>query len=334
MPTIRKRGDYQFQAIVKRQGIGFTSKTFTTRKDAEKWAKITEAEMLRGAYISRSDAERTTLRECIERYKTDALPLLRGVGHASLLKNLDEAFGQLSLASITSAKVASYRDARLKSGRTASTVKKELAKLSVIYSLAAKEWGISGLVNPVASVARPQERNARTRRLEADELPRLLAECSPELALLVRFALETAARLGELLALRWEDLNIARRVAVLHGIDGRGTKNGDDSRAVPLSSAAVTVLDELRKLPASIDGRVFYWWQASDSISHVWRRVCSRAGIEDLRFHDLRHEATSRLFEKGVFEGVEVAAITGHKTLQMLKRYTHLRAEDLARKLG
>lgn len=103
---------------------------------------------------------------------------------------------------------------------------------------------------------------------------------------------------------------------------------------MPLSSAAVTVLVELRKLPASIDGRVFYWWQASDSISHVWRRVCSRAGIEDLRFHDLRHEATSRLFEKGVFEGVEVAAITGHKTLQMLKRYTHLRAEDLARKLG
>lgn len=334
MPTIRKRGDYQFQAIVKRQGIGFTSKTFTTRKDAEKWAKITEAEMLRGAYISRSDAERVTLGECIERYKTDALPLLRGVGHASLLKNLDEAFGHLSLASITSAKVASYRDARLKSGRTASTVKKELAKLSVIYSLAAKEWGISGLVNPVASVARPQERNARTRRLEADELPRLLAECSPELALLVRFALETAARLGELLALRWEDVNVARRVAVLRGIDGRGTKNGDDSRAVPLSSAAVAALDELRKLPASIDGRVFYWWQASDSISHVWRRVCSRAGIEDLRFHDLRHEATSRLFEKGIFEGVEVAAITGHKTLQMLKRYTHLRAEDLARKMG
>lgn len=334
MPTIRKRGDLQWQAIVKRQGIGFTSKTFTTRKDAEKWAKITEAEMLRGAYISRSDAEKITLRECIERYKRDALPKLRGVGHASLLKNLDAEFGKLSLAQITSAKVASYRDARLRDGKSASTVKKELAKLSVLYKLASKEWGIAGLVNPVAGVARPTERNARTRRLEGDELPRLLAECTPQMALLVRLALETAARLGELIALKWRDVDTTRRVAVLRGIDGRGTKNGDDWRAVPLSSEAVHILDELRALPRSVDGRLFWRWKASDSVSHGWRRACARAGIEDLRFHDLRHEATSRLFEKGVFEGVEVAAITGHKTLQMLKRYTHLRAEELARKLG
>ena len=94
------------------------------------------------------------------------------------------------------------------------------------------------------------------------------------------------------------------------------------------------VLQELQALPLSIDGRVFYWWSGSDSFNKPWARLCKSVGIEDLRFHDLRHEATSRLFEKGVFEGVEVAAITGHKTLQMLKRYTHLRASDLAQKLG
>lgn len=334
MPTIRKRGDLQWQAIVKRQGIGFASKTFTTKKDAEAWAKLTEAEMLRGAYIRRSDAEKTTLQECIDRYKRDELPKLRGVGHASLLAGLGAEFGHLALSAITSAKVASYRDARLRAGKSASTVKKELAKLSVLYKLAGREWGIAGLVNPVDGVTRPQERNARTRRLEVGELERLLAESPQHLGLLVRFALETAARLGELLGLRWADVSLSKRVAVLRGADGLGTKNGDDSRAVPLSSAALEVLREVRKLPASIDGRVFYWWKASDSFNKTWARVCARAEIEDLRFHDLRHEATSRLFEKGVFEGVEVAAITGHKTLQMLKRYTHLRAEDLARKLG
>ena len=165
MPTIRKRGDLQWQAIVKRQGIGFTSKTFTTRKDAAAWAKITEAEMLRGAYISRRDAEKITLSECIERYKKDVLPDLKGVGHEYILARLDEAFGKLALANITPAKVAAHRDARLRAGRSPSTVKKELAKLSVIYKLAAQEWGIGGLENPVLNVARPKEKNSRTRRL-------------------------------------------------------------------------------------------------------------------------------------------------------------------------
>jgi integrase len=334
MPTVRKRGDLQWQAIVKRQGIGFASKTFTTKKDAEKWAKITEAEMLRGAYISRRDAEKITLSECIERYKKDVLPGLKGVGHEYILARLEEAFGKLALAHITSAKVAAHRDARLRAGRSPSTVKKELAKLSVIFKLAAQEWGVGGLENPVLSVARPKEKNSRTRRLEPGELERLLKVAPTPVGLLIRLALETAARLGELLALEWRDIDTARRVAVLRGVGGRGTKNGDESRAVPLSSAALAVLQELRALPLGIDGRVFYWWAGSDSFNKPWARLCKKAEIEDLRFHDLRHEATSRLFEKGVFEGVEVAAITGHKTLQMLKRYTHLRAADLARKLG
>ena len=334
MPTVRKRGDLQWQAIVKRQGIGFASKTFTTKKDAEAWAKITEAEMLRGAYISRRDAEKITLSECIERYKKDVLPGLRGVGHEYILARLSEVFGKLALAHITPAKVAAHRDARLRQGRSPSTVKKELAKLSVIYKLAAQEWGIAGLENPVLNVARPKEKNSRTRRLEPGELERLLKVAPAPVGLLIRLALETAARLGELLALEWRDIDAARRVAVLRGVGGRGTKNGDDSRAVPLSSAALVVLQELQALPLSIDGRVFYWWAGSDSFNKPWARLCKSAEIEDLRFHDLRHEATSRLFEKGVFEGVEVAAITGHKTLQMLKRYTHLRAADLAQKLG
>ena len=105
------------------------------------------------------------------------------------------------------------------------------------------------------------------------------------------------------------------------------TKNGDP-RMVPLSTTAAGIL---RDLPRRIDGKV--WGVRADSITQAFDRACRRANIEDLRFHDLRHEATSRLFEKGL-NLMQVAAITGHKTLQMLKRYTHLRVEDLAKLLG
>ncbi|BBF65303.1 site-specific integrase [Acidithiobacillus sp. 'AMD consortium'] len=108
---------------------------------------------------------------------------------------------------------------------------------------------------------------------------------------------------------------------------GPDSKTGDPRR-VPLSSRALAVLDAL---PRRMDGEV--WGVRADSITQAFARACHRAGIEDLRFHDLRHEATSRFFEKGL-NPMQVAAITGHKTLQMLKRYTHLRAEDLAKILG
>ena len=128
-------------------------------------------------------------------------------------------------------------------------------------------------------------------------------------------------RRGEIAAMRWEHLDRQARVLLIPE-----TKTGTPRR-VPLSMAALAVLDAL---PRRLDGQV--WAMRPDSISQAFERVCKAAGIEGLTFHDLRHEATSRLFEKGL-NPMEVAAITGHKTLQMLKRYTHLRAEELVRKL-
>lgn len=334
MATIRKRGEMQWQAIVKRKGYPIQSKTWNTRREAEMWARQVEGEMDKGVFVSRAESERTTLHDLIERYRVEVLPGKRGKHFAPALKVLDEHLGKYSMAALSPKLVADFRDRRTKAGLSASTVRKEVNLLSKIIGLAGKEWGITLPSNPCAMVSRPTENNARDRRLEPGELDRLLAECEPRMQALVRFAVETAARLGELLALRWCDIDMVKRVALIRGIDGRGTKNGDAARAVPLSTAALAVLDDLRALPLSIDGRVFYWWRASDSFNKSWRRVCARAGIDDLRFHDLRHEATSRLFERGVFDSMEVASITGHKTLAMLRRYTHLRAEDLARKLG
>lgn len=334
MATIRKRGELQWQAIIKRRGHPLVSKTWNTRKEAEAWARQIESEIDRGIFVSRIETERTTLHDLIERYRVEVLPGKRGKHFGPALKVLDEHFGKYSLAALSPKLVASFRDKRTKAGLSASTVKKEINLLSKLIDLAGKEWGVALPANPCAMVSRPVEKNTRDRRLEPGELERLLAACEPHMQAIVRFAIETAARLGELLSVKWSDVDLNKRVMIIRGIDGRGTKNGDAARAVPLSSAAVSVLDELKKLPRGIDGRVFYWWKASDSFNKSWRRATARAGIEDLRFHDLRHEATSRLFEKSVFDSIEVASITGHKTLAMLKRYTHLRAEDLAKKLG
>jgi integrase len=158
---------------------------------------------------------------------------------------------------------------------------------------------------------------------------------------IITLAVETSMRLGELLGLEWSRVDLVRCIA--HLVD---TKNGE-SRTVALSSAAAAAL---QSLPRRIDGRVF-GWAASDSFEKTWTRCkararamyeadCAAQGVKpdpaflaDLRFHDLRHEATSRLFEKGL--GImEVSSMTGHKSLSMLKRYTHIDAEKLARKLG
>ena len=131
-------------------------------------------------------------------------------------------------------------------------------------------------------------------------------------------------RRGENLSLTWENVHLGKRYVHLPD-----TKNGD-SRDVPLSQQALQLL---RDLPRNIREDQAFFPLHFEALKGSWRRACSRAGIIDLRFHNLRHEATYMFFEKGL-NVMEVAAITGHKDLRMLQRYTHLRAEDLARKLG
>ena len=131
-------------------------------------------------------------------------------------------------------------------------------------------------------------------------------------------------RRGGILSLTWENVHLERRYVHLPD-----TKNGD-SRDVPLSPQA---LELLRDLPRNIVEDQVVFPLHFEALKSLWRRACSRAGISDLRFHDLRHDATSRFFEKGL-NVMEVAAITGHKDLRMLQRYTHLRAEELALKLN
>ena len=329
MATIRQYDNGRWQAIVRRKGHPPKSRTFGTRSEAHSWSRLVESEMDRGLFRDRSEAERTTLADLMDRYGTEVTPQKRSARREfQRLRLLRQRLGRLSPANLQSKHVAAYRDERLREGKAGATVLKELNTLSHVLDTAIKDWALPLPVNPVLLVRRPAAGRGRERRLCPGEETRLRDACrasgAPLLDAMVVLAVETAMRLGELLNLTWTHVDLSARVATLPD-----TKNGE-SRRVPLSTRAV---DVLRGIPRHLsDARVFWRWSRADSFENAWRRAVSKAGIADLRFHDLRHEATSRLFEHG-FNMMEVAAITGHKTLQMLKRYTHLRAETLVARL-
>jgi integrase len=321
------RGKRVWQALVRRRGYPQQTRTFDTKAKAEDWASVLESEMARGVFVSRAEAENTTLREALDRYQREIVPGKKNADREGRrVKGLQaRTLARRSMASIQGKDIAAFMQQRQAEGAGPNTVRLDLALLSHLFNVARAEWGMASLANPVEMVRKPKLPGGRTRRLVDDELPRLLAAAhvyGGEIGPLITWAIETAMRRGEIAAMRWDHLDRKARVLLIPE-----TKNGTPRR-VPLSTAALGVLDGL---PRRIDGRV--WGMRPDSISQAFERVCKAAGIEGLTFHDLRHEATSRLFEKGL-NPMEVAAITGHKTLQMLKRYTHLRAEDLVGRLG
>ena len=233
--------------------------------------------------------------------------------------------GHLSIAAITPLTVKEFRDYRLESIASES-VRKELSIISIILNICQKEWGIYlPRGNPVKSVTMPAPGKARDRRLQGNEEELLLKEAriyGGMIADIITIAINTGMRRSEITALQWKNIDLIKRTARL--LD---TKNGDD-RTIPLNSETIAVL---KKQARNLNGYAFNI--RSDSITQAFERVRNKAGIKNLRFHDLRHEATSRFFEMGL-NIMEVSSITGHKDLAMLKRYTHLKAEDLAKKLN
>jgi integrase len=241
-----------------------------------------------------------------------------------MLASLKSSLGDVLVDSFSARDLADWRDKRLKEVKAASVVR-ELNTLSAMLNHAKKEWCMP-ISNPVADIKRPTVDASRTRRLTDGEELKLIEALPPVYRNIVRLALSTAMRRGEVLSLLWSNVNLEARVAVLPV-----TKNGE-MRRVPLSSDAIATLKEQRAVNVqAISGKVFDVTEIA--LDKSWRRACRNAGVIGLRFHDLRHEAISRLFEIGL-NPMEVSSISAHKTLQMLKRYTHLKAEDLAKKLG
>jgi len=221
-----------------------------------------------------------------------------------------------------------------------STVRKYLMLLSAVFTTAKRRWGIS-LNNPIREIEIPSNGKPRDRRVELGEFERIVESIRsnhPIKELLI-LSLETACRRGELLKLLWKDVDLVNQTAIL-----RDTKNSE-TRIIPLSRTAINVLLTLKRTTSP---KVFNL--SKNSVTSAWgsakkrardqyvidcneKNVTPQSGyITDLRWHDLRHEGTSRLFEHGL-DLMEVASITGHKTLAMLRNYTHLKAQNLAQKL-
>ncbi|MBI5897889.1 MAG: site-specific integrase [Rhodocyclales bacterium] len=336
MATIRQRDGF-WEARVRREGWPKISRSFNSKAEARAWASVIESEIERGVFIDRTEAEKNTLGDLLVRYQAEVSCHKKSAEaeRYRIAFLLRDDIAKAKVAALSGKLLALWRDKRLK-GASGSTTNRDLNLISHVITVARKEWGMP-IENPVAMIRRPPENKARKRRLAPGEEERLLDALTaaerdehgrftgPQniwLRPLVVMALETAMRRSELLALDWQDISFADCYARLYE-----TKNGE-SRDVPLSSRAVATLMALSR---DISGKVFPI--SAFAVNKGFPRAVERAGITNFRFHDLRHEATSRIAEK-LDNVLELSAVTGHKTLVMLKRYYHPRAKDLAKKLG
>ena len=317
MATIRKRGE-RYQVQVRRRGSPDLSKTFVKKSDAEAWGRAMEIQHDRAGVICDARIlERTTLGELVTRYRDEisAMKKCEAVERTLLNAFLRQDICQRSIASVTPSDFAAYRNERLKVV-SASGFNREMSPLQHMFEIARVEWGIPIAENPVKLMRKPKNNAPRSRRLRPGEYEKLLhfakARTVPYLEPAIIVAVETAMRRGEILRMKKEHLSM---------LDGRllipVTKNGKPRR-VPLSDRA---LEALESLPETEDDRPLLGVSES-AFKSTWRRVVDAGQFTDLHFHDLRHEAISRMFERGMTMP-EIAAISGHSDFRMLARYAH-----------
>lgn len=326
MATFKKRGDGWY-VQVRRKGYPAQYKTFRTKAEGESWARAQEGRMDRGdAPLDLKVLRASTFGELVSRYLREETPKKRGAASEALRINkmLRAPLCDLSLAELSASAIASYRDLRLREAAP-GTVRRELYLFRRVVNVARREWDVPIVENPFERITNPIVRDARDRRLGRGELAKLETALGATRNKLIRpamlLAIETAMRRGELLALAWADVDEEKRIARIHV-----TKNGHP-RSIPLTDGALKILSELPRKEAQVLPLSSY------SLRLAWERTVARAGLDDLRWHDLRHEAVSRFAEMGL-SMAELAIISGHRDLRMLSRYTHLRPADLAAKLS
>jgi integrase len=324
MATIRERAG-RWQAIIKRKGYPQQSRTFDLRKDAEKWARQQERQMDAGQWVDRTEAEQTTLAELLDRYAREISSTKRG--KESELYRIEQfkrsTLAKYSPAAVTGQLISTWREERLREV-SGGTVLREMQLLSHVFAVAMREWGIALHNNPVAMVRKPAPGKARDKVLTDTQREALLLACgqckNPWIKPVVQFALETATRRGEILSLSWSQVDLERCTAKVDGKTG--------ARVIPLSANCAAML---RGLPRSLDGRVFP--VTIETLKQAYERAVTRAGITGFNFHDLRHDALTRLAKRGL-SILELRAISGHTTANMLQRYVSIDPGELARKLG
>jgi integrase len=345
MGTLYMRPNGSYTVKIRRSGFPALSRTFPARSEAETWMAVQEAEIGARIVAARAieDHKRIAL-QCSPRYRVFGDLMIRyleevtpgkraGAEEAIRLRGLlGHTLASCPLDGLIGPRIAEWRDERLKQV-SGSTVNRDINLLSHVIQVARCEWDVSLKENPFLRVRRPRHGPPRERRLSVSEEAALFDACGAAqnayLRPIIILALETAMRRSELVELEWSHVHLS-----VPSVQLTRTKTGMP-RGIALSSRAVAILSALRPDAANNGapkGRVFPGL-TPNALKLAFRRTVERAGISDFHFHDLRHEATSRLFEKGLAV-MDVASITGHQDVRMLRRYTHLNVGDLATKLG
>jgi integrase len=329
MATFLKRGDKYFVQI-RRKGFPTACRSFHLKADAEEWARHMETKADRGDMpVPIKVLDGYKVRDIIVRYLNEVTVKKRSAATERYFLNafLRTSVANLTLAQINASHFSTYREKRLKEIKPA-TLNRQLSVIRHAFEIAMHEWDIPLRENPLIKFKRLRVNDARNRRMEAEEWEAIKVAASvcrnPFIMPLIKLALETAMRRGELLALQWQHLDFKSRTLFIPH-----TKNGH-SRTIPMTSEAINVLHEIQAMKA--DKKLVFSGLTGNAADHVWNRIMLRARIENLHFHDLRHEAITRFFERGL-SVPEVALISGHRDFRMLFRYTHLKAEDIAEKL-
>lgn len=323
-----KNGETHYRVQIRIKGHPVVRATFESKTKAKQWAQKTEVEIKDGRYFKTAESRKHTLRDAIVRYERDVLSNKEGAKQDQQFRWWREKLGDYSLADITPALIAEYRD-RLNQTTTRfgrkmrpTTVIRYLAALSHVFTVASTDWGWTE-VQPLKRVSRPKVGQLRVRFLSGDELERLLRACKedpcPYLYPVVVLALATGMRKSEIMTLTASSIDTSTGCIFLER-----TKNGE-RRRVPLKGHALALVQgllwqkrqNLNYLFPSKNG------QKPFDIRCAWERALKRAAIADFKFHDLRHSAASFLLASGA-SLAEIAEVLGHKTLSMVKRYAHL----------
>jgi len=321
MASFRKRYG-KWQARIQRKGLPSITQSFHDYNLAQKWARKVEREIDLG--IINIKPKKTLFKKCLIRYNNDILPLKKNflADRYRLLRILKYPISQLYIDDIKSMDISRFRDRLIEEGKAPNTVRLYLAIISHIFTVAQTEWGIPIITNPCLKVRRPKLPKSFMPRISDAEIELILKHTqSLSLPVAVKLALHTGMRLSEIVNLQWQQINLEQKMIRLFE-----TKNGE-RRIVPLSQRAVDLLLSTPRY----DLNVFN--VNPHAISKAFGKACVRSNVQGISFHSLRHEAISRFFEMGL-NPMEVAAISGHKSMQVLKHYTHIKPEYLLDKLN
>lgn len=336
MASIIKVGG-KWRAQVRRKGFPAETRTFDTKARATAWAVKTESDMDALKHQDGRTIARMTLRALIERYE-DEIGKVKPFGRnkASVLRSLKDSMGGTLLPALTVDVLTRHVQARQRGGAGGVTIGVDLSYLGSVLKTAKNLWRLPVSLDAVSAaranmqyVGLSTKSRERERRPTDDEIARICAWFTEKkrqrvpMADVIQFAIATAMRAGEIIRLRWEDINEAHRTIVIRDRKHPTEKHGNDQE-VPLLGSA---WDIAQRQPRKGD---LIFPVSDGTVSTLFPRACRALGIDDLRFHDLRHEGVSRLFEQG-YSIEQVSLISGHRDWKMLARYLQLRAKDLHR---